>query len=171
MSTTGRFGDRRKRGARAVKTGLMLTLRNELSEIRRLAAALESFSEAEGIPQGAAMRMTLVLDELLTNTISYGYPNSQPGEIQVAATRHPDRVEIAVSDDARPFDPRKAEAPDLEAGIEEREIGGLGIHLINTMAEVGYTRDGDRNVVTLSVPLPQDGTAGDGRPAAVKTRR
>lgn len=160
------FGGRGSRGTRAVASELTLTLRNELSEIRRLATALESFARAEAIPQGAAMRMTLVLDELLTNTISYGYPDSRAGEIRVAATRHPDRVEIAVSDDARPFDPRQSDAPDLDAGVEEREIGGLGIHLINTMAEIGYTRDGGRNVVTLSVPLSRE----QDRPA-VKNRR
>lgn len=145
-----------------VQSGLTLTLRNELSEIRRLAAALEEFADAAAIPPKAAMRMTLVLDELLTNTISYGYPDARSGEIHVAATLRGDRLEIAVSDDGVPFDPQRQAEPDLDAALEDRPIGGLGLHLINTMAQVSYSRDGTRNLVTLTLPVEHAAADGSG---------
>ncbi len=148
-----------------MKTGLELHLRAELSEIRRLSAALEEFARTQAIPERAAMRMMLVLDELLTNTISYGYPDRKDGEIRVAVARCGDRVEIAVTDDGIAFDPTQTRAPALDTPLEERDIGGLGVHLVKTMADVGYSRDGGRNIVTLSVPLDE------GMAAAAKRRR
>ncbi len=146
--------------------GLTLRLRNELSEIRRLTAALDAFAEDEAIPSDVAMRMALVLDELLTNTIEYGYPDEVPGEIGIEAKRDGDMLMISVTDDARPFDPRKAPRPDLEQSVEDRRVGGLGLHLINTMADVDYARINGRNLVTLRLLVTSDG---DGDPVAVAT--
>ena len=60
------------------------------------------------------------------------------------------RLAVIVEDDGKPFNPFAMEAPDTELDIEERAIGGLGIHLVrNVMDHVAYQRRTDRNVVTL----------------------
>ncbi len=56
---------------------------------------------------------------------------------------------VTVSDDGHEFDPLGAGAPDLTSDAEDREIGGLGIHLLkNLLTELRYERVGGRNVVT-----------------------
>ena len=62
------------------------------------------------------------------------------------------RVTAEVEDDGRPFDPfADAPTPDLEQSLDERPVGGLGVHLIRSfMEEVGYRREGERNLVSLT---------------------
>ncbi len=95
-------------------------------------------------------RLELVFEEALVNVIHYAYLDSL-GEIEVTLTCTPLRLTLQIRDWGRPFNPL-TEAPqiDIEAPLEKREIGGLGIHLIrNIMDEVSYTREGETNVLTM----------------------
>ncbi len=57
---------------------------------------------------------------------------------------------MTVADDGKPFNPFLLAAPDTGQSVEEREVGGLGVHLVrNVMDEVSYHRRTDRNVVIL----------------------
>lgn len=133
-----------------------LQLRNDSGEIRQLASALEYLAGLSNIPSKALFRLNLALDELLTNTISYGYPEPREGRISVQLRHSGDRIEIRLADDAIPFDPFSLPPPDLDADIDDRPIGGLGVHLVRTlMDEARYQRDRDENVVTLTLLVPQ----------------
>jgi hypothetical protein len=70
----------------------------------------------------------------------------------------PDRVGVTLTDDGRPFDPLGVAEPDTALPVEERRIGGLGIYLVRRMMdEVGYQRRADRNVVSLTKYLAEEG--------------
>ncbi len=57
---------------------------------------------------------------------------------------------MSITDDGIPFNPFGVETPDTKLSLEEREIGGLGIHLVRkVMDKVSYQRRIDKNVVTL----------------------
>ena len=89
-------------------------------------------------------------DELLTNIISYAYEDGSEHEIDIKVSMINDAVVIVISDDGLPFNPFTREDPDTGLSIEERDIGGLGIHLVKKlMDEVYYKRQIDRNVITL----------------------
>ena len=61
---------------------------------------------------------------------------------------------VVGQDDGRPFDPTAQALADTTAGIDQRKIGGLGIHFIRrTMAGMTYRRQGDRNILTLTARL------------------
>ena len=65
-----------------------------------------------------------------------------------------DHLDLVLVDDGDPFDPFTAPVPDLAASIEERDIGGLGVHLVRTLAtRFAYERADGRNVVTLGFAL------------------
>ena len=60
------------------------------------------------------------------------------------------RLGVTISDDGRPFNPFEGAPPDTELSVDDRPIGGLGVHLVqNVMDEVAYERHGTKNVVTL----------------------
>jgi sigma-B regulation protein RsbU (phosphoserine phosphatase) len=123
------------------------------SEIARVNAAFDDFAEAHAVPDAVRRTVSVVLDELLTNTLSYGLAE-QGGEAIVDIELHADRLVITVSDNGRPFDPFSSPAPDTTLSVEEREIGGQGIHLVRRMVdEMSYHRRSDRNVVTLTKRL------------------
>lgn len=131
-----------------------LRLPNELSQIEPLMAALDEFVEANDIPPRAAGQILLAVDEFLANAVEHGYPDGRRGEIGVHLAHAGDHVELVLSDDGDPFDPFTAPPPDLTGSIEERRIGGLGIHLVRNFARsYVYRFENGRNVVTLTFAL------------------
>ena len=73
-----------------------------------------------------------------------------PDAARVRLRLVPAGVEVQYSDRGRPYNPLDAPPPDLEAPLEEREIGGLGVHLLRrTMSDLRYERSGDCNRLTM----------------------
>lgn len=130
---------------------LDLRLANDLAEIPRLAEAVEAFFDARGLPAALAFNFNLALDELLTNVISYAFPAGGRHEVAVRMAVEGGLVTAEVIDDGLPFDPlTEAKPPVLEGDIDDRPIGGLGIHFVRTMMDsVRYERRDDRNHLTL----------------------
>ena len=137
--------------------GKRLTLRvaNERAELARVAAQVDAFCMAEAIPADCNFKLNIALEELLTNTISYGYRDGGLHQIALTIAREGDELVAEISDDARPFDPRRAAPPDRDAPPEERLLGGRGVHLVKTlMDQVDYEHRDGRNRVTLRKRIP-----------------
>jgi len=129
---------------------MRIELGNSLGEMAAVITALEEFSDNENLTVGIAQAAELALDELLNNIISYGYVDSDQHKITVEMSVEENALRIVVSDDGIPFNPFEQKAPDLDLPIEERKLGGLGIHLVKKfMDECSYQRLEERNVVTL----------------------
>ena len=111
---------------------------------------MESFLRPHGVAPGVISMVNLCLEELVANTIAYGYSDTAPHEIEVQLQCDGAALAIDITDDGSPFDPTLAPVPDVDAALEDRPIGGLGIHLVRTlMDEVAYRRDGGLNRVRL----------------------
>lgn len=128
-----------------------LILRNHVSEIRRLVDRVEAFGAEADLPPDVTFRLTLALDEAVSNVIRHGFSDGVEHQISVRVHVGDGMVTATVEDDGVPFDPHDAPVPDLDAPLEQRAPGGLGVHLVKaTMDEVRYRRDGDRNILTLT---------------------
>lgn len=135
-----------------MQPGLTLRLQNHLLELDRIADAVDAFGETHGLNAKLRFQIRLVLDELLTNIISYGFPPTEEGRHVIAVDMGQEGkvLRFAITDDARPFDPLSAKAPDLDSDPGERHVGGLGIHLVRTiMDRVAYERVGGTNHLIL----------------------
>ena len=133
-----------------------IVLRNSMEELDRLAQAVEEFADTCSLPVKAVFETNLVLEEVVTNVISYGY--EEPGEhsIRVELEWEKPWLRIQISDDGKPFNPLDLPPPDLEAPLEDRDVGGLGIHFIRQlMSQVAYERQGGRNVLLLGKEWPE----------------
>lgn len=127
-----------------------IILKNDFSEITFLSKKLEEYAAAGKIPEDKLFNINLALDELLTNTISYGYNDENRHEIIVKFIFGEHDLEIRIEDDGIEFNPLNAKEPDINAPLEERRIGGLGIHFVKTlMDDVTYKRENDRNILTI----------------------
>ncbi|MFC3226358.1 ATP-binding protein [Marinibaculum pumilum] len=117
---------------------------------------MEGFFARHGLPSDEGARMVLALDELVTNVMHHGGTGAQPvAEIEVSLDLAGDRVVAVIRDAGHPFNPLTLPEPDVEAPLEARPIGGLGIHLARQLMDViRYRRDGDRNCLTLVKRLP-----------------
>lgn len=131
-------------------SSLRLILRNQVSEIARLVDRVEAFGAEAGLPPDVTFRVTLALDEAVSNVIRHGFTDSKDHSVDVAISVDGETVTATVRDDGIPFDPHAAPAPDLDAPIEERKPGGLGVHLVKaTMDDVRYRREDGRNVLIM----------------------
>ncbi len=121
-----------------------------LDELRRVAVAAEDLGQQEKWPPGLVHQVDLAIEEFGNNIVRHGL-DGDPGEIEITLTSTADAITIEITDDGRPFNPLKdAPQPDLEAALEDRPVGGLGIHLVLTMMdEMYYRREQHRNHLTL----------------------
>lgn len=113
---------------------------------------------AEGVPEDAAFKMTLALEEAVTNVIHYAFSGAPPPH-RVLVRLVADRTRLVgeVIDNGGPFDPLDGAPPDLSSPLAQREPGGLGIHLIRSvMDRVEYRREEGRNRLLLEKRLERD---------------
>ena len=103
-----------------------------------------------GMDTKAIRRIELASEEALVNIMQYGY-GEKKGEIELCLEFGEKQIKLTIRDWGSPFNPiENAPAVFVDASIDEREIGGLGIHLIRqVMDEVLYTREQDANLLTL----------------------
>jgi anti-sigma regulatory factor (Ser/Thr protein kinase) len=134
-----------------MKVKRSLCIESDLSELERLHDAVAELGEVGNWPPNLVYQVNLVLEELIVNTMNYGYDDDERHEIEIALTSDADVFTVEIIDDGHAFNPLSdAPGPDLEAAIEDRPIGGLGIHLVRSiMDELYYRREQDRNHLTL----------------------
>ena len=136
-----------------------LILLNRESEIARLQDQLEALARQHGLPTKVLHEIQLAVEEHLTNILLYAYADEFEHQIHVQLRLGTDDVWIQVEDDGRPFNPLDFPAPDLSAPLEQRPIGGLGIHMIRkSMDRIEYRRDDGKNVLVMTkqikAPIP-----------------
>ena len=129
---------------------LEMEIRNQLSEINTVKGRFNSFADDNKIPNTIRRKINMVFDEVLNNIISYAYQDDKEHFVEVTAELSKDRLMVSISDDGIPFNPFTLEAPDTGLTLEDRKIGGLGIHLIKkSMDKFFYQRRINKNTVTL----------------------
>ena len=129
---------------------LEISLVNDLREIARVAAQIDEFCASQDLTSEVAFAVNLALDEILTNTISYGYDDDEPHRIEITVRPEAEALVIVIVDDSAAFDLSNAPPPDIETPLEDRPLGGLGLFLVHQMMDsVEYRREEERNIVTL----------------------
>ena len=127
-----------------------VTIETRLEELTRLTEAVDELGEEDNWSPALVGKINLVLEELAINTINHGHLEGVH-EISITFNSTDEALTIDIVDDGRPFDPlTDAPAPDVNAPIEERPIGGLGVFLVRKlMDELTYRREEGRNHLTL----------------------
>ena len=131
---------------------LSLNIERSHDELGRITDAVDELGHKEDWSNDLLFRVHLVLEELVLNIIDYGFDDgNEDHELEVVLTSEDDNLTIEITDDGIPFDPLKdAKIPDTDAPLEDRPIGGLGVHLVRTMMdEVSYRREDGKNHLTL----------------------
>ena len=127
--------------------------------------------EAAGGDPATAADLVQAVDEVVTNVIEHGYAG-RPGEVEVTFEALPDAFELRIRDAAAPFDPTRVPEPRLDLPLEERPLGGMGVHLARALTDAFDHRilPSGGNEVTVRKLRPRTATreASDGhhdRPA------
>ena len=132
------------------KGNISIELKSKLSELETLRKNLEQFGKQLGLTKKCLFEINLALEEIVTNIISYRCADNEEQCIQVTLSHENHMVIIKIEDCGVPFNLLQAAEPDLECGLEELKIGGLGIHLVKKMMnDIIYERCGDKNVLII----------------------
>lgn len=123
-----------------------------LDALSSVIALLERFCAAGGVGQDDRLRLNLVIEELFTNTVRHGYGRDCDAPVWIGLAESPDQLVFEIEDTAPPFNPF-AHGVALDVALEERRIGGLGVHLareLSVRSEYAYVFG--RNCVRLQLP-------------------
>lgn len=107
--------------------------------------------QASGLSPELVFKIDLVVEELLLNIINYAYEPDQPGTVDVECEVEAGRgFVLRLRDHGKPFNPLARPDPDLDLGLEDRNVGGLGIFLVKEMSlSQEYRRYGDINILEI----------------------
>ncbi len=143
---------------RVAKTDeLRVSLSPRLSAVRGLAEMVEEFGDANELPDQQVYMINLALDELITNTVNHGLRGVARPRIEVILQVLEESLILIMEDNGRKFDPTEDTHPDLSSPVEERPVGGLGLHLIKTFADrVRYDYVDGKNRLTLEHDLTRE---------------
>ena len=115
------------------------------SEVAEAAGA-----KVQGLGAKVLHDLNLALEEILANIISYGYMDKRKHEIRVSLSVQPGQIRVDVEDDGQPFNPLEAPKVDTTKPLEERTVGGLGIHLVRKLMDGHeYRREKEKNLLTM----------------------
>jgi serine/threonine-protein kinase RsbW len=120
----------------------------------------ENCAGLPGVTDEILYDIQLAVDEACTNIISHGYADLDPGSIILDLETTPDTLTITLTDFGHSFEPSSAPVPDVDAPIEERELGGFGLFFIQqSVDEMDYrvTEDGNKMILTKNLSKPTGG--------------
>ena len=131
-----------------------LELHNDVQEVALLTEWVEQIGEEWALPMSSVFQLNLALEEAVVNVMNYAFPAKEVHSFTITADTeidgNPETMQFSLVDDGVPFDPTQQEAPDVTLSAEERQIGGLGIFLVEQFMETTvYKRENDRNILTM----------------------
>ena len=128
---------------------IWLQLPAEMTSLARFMEFAHEGARAAGLPEAAFGKLELILEEVLVNVFHY----AGCSDVAVGYAVHPTScLRMEVRDSGPAFNPLERQAPDLNAPLEDRPVGGLGIFLVQTMAEtVSYRRENGQNFLSFRV--------------------
>ena len=127
-----------------------ILINNNLSEIERLNKAVAEFGKKHNFSIEVIYDVRLALEEVVSNIINYGFEDSFEHQISIEMNLQEETLTIKIKDDGKPFNPLKVKNSNLEKPFDEREIGGMGIYIVQQlMDELRYNREKDNNILIL----------------------
>ena len=128
-----------------------LRIKNQISELEKVAQFVEEIGEELGLSMELQMNLNLVMEEMVTNVIFYAYPEGEEADIELLAKSDGKELTFVLSDQGKEFDPTAKEDADLDVNPADRELGGMGIFIVkNIMNKVTYQRLEGKNLLTMT---------------------
>lgn len=124
----------------------VLTLPVMMERLKEITDFVESTLLEEGVAESDSYPVHLAVDEMCNNIFSYSRAQVVTVMIETSQTD----LMVTISDDGIPFNPLTVPPPDLDAGINEREPGGLGVHLVrNCLDDLSYDYQCGKNILRM----------------------
>ncbi|MYD72445.1 MAG: ATP-binding protein [Acidobacteria bacterium] len=133
---------------------LQVSIMPRVTELQALSRRVEEYGDARGLPEPTVFVINLALDELITNSVMHGFTGVGDPHIDIGLLVEGNSLKLTVKDNGAPFDPTADTDPDLDSSLEDRRIGGLGLHLVKSFANrIHYEYVDGQNCLTLEHDL------------------
>jgi anti-sigma regulatory factor (Ser/Thr protein kinase) len=133
---------------------MVTRLRGGEATVGRALESVSGFADRAGIPDALRSELLVVVDEVVSNALKYCGVKREELDLEIRASIEGGDLVLRFSDSGLPFDPLSVKSPDLEIPVEQRQEGGLGIHLFRALTDSQrYLREGGRNVLVLTRSL------------------
>ena len=134
--------------------GFRIEVRNHRDAIAPAMEAAEAWLDERQVAPKVAYFVALAIEEIVTNCIHYGYDDDREHTIVITLDVQDGTLAVGIVDDGRPFNPLAAPEPDLSIKVQDRTVGGLGIHLLRNLADrISYERLDGTNRILLEKKL------------------
>ena len=128
-----------------------LIINSSLSEINKAHQFFVEEANKAFIDESKIQRMSVVIDEILSNIIRHGHGENSKATILFTCLIHEDTLTMIFKDSGKAFNPLLAESPNFSSNLDALNLGGLGIHLIKNLVDsIKYERQGNFNVLELN---------------------
>ena len=125
-------------------------LKSDLSKLETLCQHLNKFGQITGLSEACITDVNICLDELFTNTISYGFEDDLEHIIRFTISLDNKVLTLNIEDEGIPFNPLEKKDPEIPADLIDVRIGGLGIHIVRKlMDDISYKREQGKNKLTM----------------------
>jgi anti-sigma regulatory factor (Ser/Thr protein kinase) len=133
---------------------ITLELKADMAGLETADQALDEFGAHMAWPEPALFQLRLVLEEIMMNVISYGSDGGAIPHVRLHLSQQDTALAMEIADDGVAFDPLQAPSPDLDADIDDRPIGGLGVFLVRELMDsVTYRREAGWNRLSVTKAL------------------
>ena len=122
------------------KEPLTLEFHNDLGALAAARERVRDHLHENGVDDAAVYAVDLAIEELVSNTLRYGYERGVEGSIRVGLSIAPDKVRITIVDDARPFDPTRHPEPAPPSTLSHAPLGGRGISMVRRFVSAMHHR-------------------------------
>jgi len=130
------------------------TLGHLVKDIDQIEQAISELAEKWDVDEKSLFQLNLVLEELISNTMFYGFKDRDKGSIRVDMSYDDTHIHVSIADDAMPFDPTIEVDMDKNVNLDERQIGGLGIMLSQQISEdMIYSSTEGKNSLRFKIRL------------------
>ncbi len=137
-----------------------LSLHATIFDLERFRDFVADTAEQMGASRKESYDLILAVDEAIANILEHGYRGGS-GPVEVMLERVGDEIIVHIRDIARVFDPTRLAPPDLNLPLEERQLGGLGVYLIQKkMDQVSYRQrpEGGNELILVKKIAPNGGS-------------
>lgn len=134
-----------------------LKINNNITQIGLVSAMIEQLGTESNLVREDVLQLMLATEEVISNTINYGYDDEKTHDIFVKAVLENQLMRVEIRDDATAFDPSKFPPPErLTLPAQQRLPGGLGIHLARMLTDrITYERENNRNILILEKKITE----------------
>ena len=136
---------------------LRFKINNDFEELKILNRSVRTFLSTISIASKTVYKVNLILEEMITNIIKYGYDDDKQHEIEVNINITKEYIRLRIIDDGNEFDTAMSPNPDTDIPLEQMRIGGLGIFLVKNISNnIKYKRHKKKNVLRVKIYNAED---------------